>query len=507
MRPTTLATVLLQAASVAASPPTVGSPDKGCQILNKKYPSSTFFPGTSRYDFENEYGWTTASWLGPACIFTPHTSEMVSFAVKTFSRNQIKFAVRGGGAMPVDNAANIGPEGILIANTNFSSMAISHDNSVVSVGAGVRWPELYAYLDEFKVSTNGIRMGNVGVVGFLLGGGIGFFSYEHGVASTSVESFECVLGDGRIVEASLTKNEDLFWALRGGGNNFCIVTRASLRTLDASSVYAAPVSYGSGKEVQDRYIQSLAEFANYADIDPKASMEGQIRWDPRRSPDLSFDAFIFHSDGESDGTSTPGLQNFTAPVLSPVSGNLTKTTMGKWANMFPYSSDRGNRKIFHFFSISAHPRAMEICLETYFRNVKHLADREGFFTAFSIMPITNRVITKSAENGGNPVGLDADSAPALWLVESPSWAKGADDAEVLKAHDDANAAIDEALAAEGFQRLRFIYLSDASKSQLEDIFPSYGQENVQRLKDIRKRYDPASVYTKLLVGGAKVARA
>ncbi|KAH7129250.1 hypothetical protein EDB81DRAFT_846152 [Dactylonectria macrodidyma] len=491
-------------ASAVASTNTPERVQKGCNILKHKYPNSTFFPGSARYDFENEYGWSATSWLGPACIFTPEAPEMVSFAVKTFSSNKIKFAVRGGGAMPIDNAANIGSEGILIANTNLTSMAMSEDNSVVSVGAGVRWPELYAYLDEFSVTVNGIRMGNVGVVGFLLGGGIGFFSYEHGVATTFVDSFECVLGDGSIVEASLSHNEDLFWALRGGGNNFCIVTRASLRTIDAPKILASPVRYG-GPEVQQRYIQSLVEFAKYADVDPKASMEGQIRWVPSRSPDLFFDAFLFHSSG--DDYSPPGLQNFTAPVFPTVSGNLTETTMGTWANQFPYDSDIGNRKIFHFFSIPADERAMEICLEQYYKAVAHLANRDGFFTAFSIMPITRHVIEMSTANGGNPVGLNEDSVPALWLVESPSWSNAIDDAEVLQAHEVANAEIDKALAAEGFDKLRFIYLSDASKSQLEDIFPSYGQENVDELQTIRAQYDPASVYTNLLVGGAKVARA
>lgn len=92
--------------------------------------------------------------------------------------------------MPMDNAANIGSEGILIANTNLTRMDISKDHSLVTVGAGIRWPELYAYLDQFEVTANGIRMGNVGVIGYLLGGGIGFFSYEHGLSSVGVESFE-----------------------------------------------------------------------------------------------------------------------------------------------------------------------------------------------------------------------------------------------------------------------------------------------------------------------------
>lgn len=316
-------------------------------------------------------------------------------------------------------------------------------------------------------------------------------------------ALQCVLGDGKIVTASLKQNPDLFWALRGGGNNFCIVTEVSLRTLHVPQIYAAPVSYGFGPEVQHRYVQSLVEFAKYGDVDPKASIEGQIRWVPSRRSEITFDAFLFHSGGNE--ASPVGLQNFTAPVLPSTSGSMVQTTMGTWANQFPYDSDRGNRKIFHFFSIPADPRAMEICIEQYFASVAHLVDIQGFFTAFSVMPITNRVIEKSTANGGNPIGLDADSAPSLWLVQSPSWLNAADDETILAAHENANNNIDQALAAEGLHKLRFVYLSDASKAQFSSIFPSYGQDNVSRLRSIRKRYDSASVFTKLLVGGVKVA--
>lgn len=73
--------------------------------------------------------------------------------------------------MPIDNAANIGPEGIMMALTNLSAMAISDDHQTVTIGAGVTWPSLYAYLDEFNVTANGIRSGNGGVVGAILGRG------------------------------------------------------------------------------------------------------------------------------------------------------------------------------------------------------------------------------------------------------------------------------------------------------------------------------------------------
>lgn len=88
--------------------------------------------------------------------------------------------------MAIDNAANIGPEGIMMAMTNLSSIAISDDHQTVTIGAGVTWPPLYAYLDDYNVTANGIRSGNGGVVGAILGGGpFGFMAYEFGMSNAA----------------------------------------------------------------------------------------------------------------------------------------------------------------------------------------------------------------------------------------------------------------------------------------------------------------------------------
>lgn len=115
---------------------------------------------------------------------------MVSQAVQLFVLNQTPFSIRSGGAMPVSDAANIGPEGILISSTNMTTISLSKDKKILSVGSGITWPTVYDFLEPYNVIVNGIRIGNAGVVGFLLGGGIGFFSYEHGIAATGVFSFE-----------------------------------------------------------------------------------------------------------------------------------------------------------------------------------------------------------------------------------------------------------------------------------------------------------------------------
>lgn len=142
-----------------------------------------------------------------------------------------------------------------------------------------------------------------------------------------------------------------------------------------------------------------------------------------------------------------------------------------------------------------------MAFDTYYETIASLADVEGFSTAFSMLPITP-IVTMAPENAMN---LGSDDSPSVWYVESPLWTNPDDDERVFAVHAEANAKIREKLSAGGFGPLPFMYLSDIQKTQIPETYPAYGAENLQRLKDIRDKYDPDRVFTELVPGGAKVA--
>jgi hypothetical protein len=96
--------------------------------------------------------------------------------------------------MPVEDAANIVSSGVLISSTNLKTLKLSEDLSSLSIGPGYRWGDAYIYLNETQTGKMvvGGRYAPVGVPGLLLGGGMSFFSYEYGFASTNgnVQSYE-----------------------------------------------------------------------------------------------------------------------------------------------------------------------------------------------------------------------------------------------------------------------------------------------------------------------------
>jgi FAD/FMN-containing dehydrogenase len=97
---------------------------------------------------------------------------------------------------------------------------------------GNTWDAVYSKLDELNLTVTGGRAAGVGVGGLSLGGGISFFGTRHGWTSDTIVNFQMVLANGSIISANEEENPDLAWALRGGSNNFGVVTRVDLRAFE-----------------------------------------------------------------------------------------------------------------------------------------------------------------------------------------------------------------------------------------------------------------------------------
>lgn len=112
-----------------------------------------------------------------------------------------------------------------MALDKLSDVSVDEKSSTVSIGPGNTWADVYGALDEFGLYTNGGRLKTIGVPGLTLIGGFHYFINKFGYTMDSIRSYDVVLGDGTQVVASATSHPELFWALKGGANNFGIVTR------------------------------------------------------------------------------------------------------------------------------------------------------------------------------------------------------------------------------------------------------------------------------------------
>lgn len=216
---------------------TYGSISQGCSELAWLLPSKVFFPGDTVYDYEVGNFWSNTEILKPACIARPTSPEDVSIVVQTSRSSEAEFAVRAGGHMPVRGANSV-DDGILVVMSNLTKMEIASDRASVEVGPGLTWEDVYTYLIQFDRTAVGGRISPIGVAGLNLGGGISFHGNQYGWAADNVLEYEVVLASGEVVVANATENVDLFWALKGGGPNFGIVTKFVLRVVPSTKVLA-----------------------------------------------------------------------------------------------------------------------------------------------------------------------------------------------------------------------------------------------------------------------------
>jgi FAD/FMN-containing dehydrogenase len=163
----------------------------------------------------------------PAVIARCRTTADVAIAVNFARENALEVAVRSGGHSVA--GLSVCEDGIVIDLGGLKEIKVDSVTKRARAGGGVLWGEFDAAAQAYGLHTPGGRVTTTGIGGFTTGGGYGWTSSKYGLTCDNLLSAEVVLADGGIVTASEHEHEDLFWAIRGGGGNFGIVTEFELR--------------------------------------------------------------------------------------------------------------------------------------------------------------------------------------------------------------------------------------------------------------------------------------
>jgi FAD/FMN-containing dehydrogenase len=192
-------------------------------------------PGDARYD-EARPAWNLAVDQRPAAVASPRDADQVVAAVLYAKREGLRVAAQGTG----HNASPLGDlsDTLLIKTHEMRGVEIDADNRVARVEAGAQWGDVVAPAGEYGLAALAGSSHDVGVVGYSLGGGVSFLARRYGLSADRVLAAEIVTADGELVRADRSQNQDLFWAIRGGGGAFGVITALEIELLDLPTVYA-----------------------------------------------------------------------------------------------------------------------------------------------------------------------------------------------------------------------------------------------------------------------------
>jgi len=194
-------------------------------------------PGDPGYDAART-AWNLAVDQRPAAVALPRTAEDVAHIVRAASAAGLRVAPQSTGHNAGPLAAGDLDDVVIVRTSELNDVSVDPDRRIVRVGGGTVWlPAVKAAAEHGLTVLHGSSV-DVGIAGYSLGGGMGWYARKLGLAANSLTAVEIVLANGDLVRADAETNPELFWAVRGGGGNFGIVTALEFRAYDFSTAYA-----------------------------------------------------------------------------------------------------------------------------------------------------------------------------------------------------------------------------------------------------------------------------
>ncbi|KUL91069.1 hypothetical protein ZTR_01016 [Talaromyces verruculosus] len=459
-----------------------------CQQFKSLYGNLTFLTNQTQYKALADENWSQTAWAEPSCILQPGNTPQVQNILRILTAQQIPFAIRSGGHLPSPLGANIN-RGVLIDLSSLKTLDYDAANEVVSIGSGLRWQAVYEGLAPYGRTAVGGRLLDVGVGGLLLGSGLSYLSDLYGLACDNVVNFDVVLASGERVNANATSNSDLFWALKGGANNFGIVTTFTVRTYPIGDVWGGIKVYDL--EYLPEVLAALNTYQSVENKDPYANLMVQaattntsigvllnlVYLKPMANP-AAFDPFY----GIPTLEDTTVIQSFVDFLSGAVMPDIPRwdwyaTSFKPTASLYSQIAD----------------------IVTTAPEVNELISVNAATLVVGIQPISTSLIAAGHAAGSNALGLEAVNQ--TWLVLDIGWEKWTDDAKAHNLTRSLQNRIEKATVEAG-QYVEYIFMNDASWDQ--EVIAHYGHESVERLKAVRDKYDPGEIFQRLVKGGFKL---
>ena len=448
-------------------------PQNSLSDFKAGFKGEVILPGDASYDDVRKI-WNAMIDKRPALIARCTDTQDVVRAVNFARENTLTLAVRGGGHNIAGSA--LCDNGIVVDLSAMKKVAVDTAAGLAHVSGGATLADMDAATQEHGLATPLGINSTTGVAGLTLGGGFGWLSRMFGMTVDNLEAAEVVLADGRVTEASTRQDPDLFWALRGGGGNFGVVTRFTFR------IHRVGPDVLSGLVVYP-FSEARTVLQNYRRFLETAPNELTVWAVLRQAPPLPF------LPPEKHGTEIVAFALLY--VGDPKQGEETLapirqfgTVLGEHVGVQPYAAWQKT------FDPLLAPGS-----RNYWKSHNFSTLDDGLFdaviSAIGSLPTPQCEIFFGAI-GGATTQKSADftayahrDAKFVMNVHG-RWEDAADDTRVIKWARDF-------FAASGPYASGGVYVNFLTADESERVRSAYGA-NYERLASIKQRYDPANLF-------------
>jgi hypothetical protein len=279
----------------------------------------------------------------------------------------------------------------------------------------------------------------------------------------------------------------LFWSLRGGGNNFGIVTSFELQTKPLKDDLLFGGTRTFTEYVFDHVVKAWIDLTLTSAKDPKAG--SWIAW---MNPGVKLASTeLWYGAPLANGSDPVGL----TPFYNITAMSDTTKTRGHAAYVVDNEATNtyGLREIFYDLSVKSNHEIASRSVDIFFDAIGELSAVDGAFPVLIWQHITDGSLKGSQRQGGNAMGFDVEEGPVHIIQLACFWNKTTDDAKVYQVMSDTMKQIKESIAL-GVDN-DWVYMNYAS--QFQDVITSYGEESKANLKAAASKYDPKAVFQKL----------
>lgn len=402
----------------------------------------------------------------PAVAVRPLTEADVAATIGYATANDLVLSVRSGGHSGSGFGTNTG--GVVLDLTSMAAVeVVDAETGLVRIGSGATWGEVAETLREPGLAITSGDTSSVGVGGLTQGGGLGWMVRKYGLAIDNLVGATVVIADGRVLHATETENEDLFWAIRGGSGNVGVVTSFEFAAKPVREVVAGTIGFKRGD------LQEMLRGWRDVLADAPDELSSAFIGLPAFGPEVPPSAMVFFCWADSD-------EQAAAPLLERMLaiGEVTTNTVGRkdYADILEHAQP---------------PPGMRIVPKNVF--VPELGDE------------LISVIDAQYGDTGTGVFFVRGLGGAFGRVAADATAFAHRDAQALvvagmflpndASDDEADAVIEKTWGpVAAFGRGAYPgFLGTATEQDVEDVYPP---DTYRRLARIKREYDPGNLFNR-----------